>query len=209
MATNTRKGKKWQVQIRTVGHKPICATFGTKSEARIFANDRETRLDRGETVAYDDMTIAGLVQALKDETDEGRLLTAAYRTSLNHIDRLLGLKSVSGLSAKDLKDFAQARREGASSLGCYPEVAEIDGVKKGRHADLCAAPATLALDLIYIKNLLETGRALFNLGSAPRGGVTLFSDLGLAVVTGQRLSLGPWVQCRKWRRRFPVSCNAG
>lgn len=44
--------------------------------------------------------------------------------------------------------------------------------------------------------------------SVPGNGVTLLFGLGLAVVTGRRLSPRPWDQCRKWQRRFPVSCSA-
>ena len=45
-------------------------------------------------------------------------------------------------------------------------------------------------------------------GSVPGFGVTLIFGLGWAAVTGRRFSPGPWVKCRKWRRRFPVSCSA-
>lgn len=163
MATISRKGKKWQVQIRRAGHKAICRTFKLKSEAKTFATDIEAKLDQGEVVTYDDMTIAGLVKAIRDETDNGRLLTAAYRTSLNHIDRLLGLKWVSKLSAKDITDFARSRRDGSPELGNYPEVKEIDGATADQEKVILAAPATLSLDIMYIKNLLESGRTLFNL----------------------------------------------
>lgn len=163
MATISKKGKKWQVQIRRVGHKPICKTFKKRDEAKTFATHIEAKLDHGEVVTYDDMTVAGLVRAIRDETDGGRLLMAAYRTSLNHIDRLLGLKSVSKLSAKNIKDFAQARRDGAAAMGTYSETSEIDGANASRKAATLVAPATLSLDIMYLKNLLETGRALYNL----------------------------------------------
>ncbi len=163
MATISKKGKGWQVQIRRVGQKPICKSFKLKSDAKTFANDIEARLDRGEMISHNDMTVAGLVRALRDETQDGRLLTAAYRTSLNHIDRLLGLKWVSQLSAKDVKDFAQARREGLPELGGSLGSREVGEAKAERNAVTVVAPATLALDIMYLKNLLETGRALYNL----------------------------------------------
>jgi hypothetical protein len=45
------------------------------------------------------MTIAGLVAAYRERTDEGRSLKPSYRTSLNHFDELLGEKFVGALSA--------------------------------------------------------------------------------------------------------------
>jgi hypothetical protein len=146
MAAISKKGKGWQVQSRRIGHKPICKTCRKKSEAKTFATDIEARLDRGEVITYDDMTVAGLVRAVLDETDDGRLLTAAYRTSLNHIDRLLGLKWISKLLAKDIKDFAQARREGATALGASAGSMEAGGAKANQGAVI--APATLSLDIM-------------------------------------------------------------
>jgi integrase len=122
----------------------------------------EARLDRGETLTYDDMTIAGLVQAIRNEIDGGKLFTAADRTSLNHIDRPLGLKWVSKLSALDIKDFAQACRAGAASES-FPKGDEISPSSRNQTAEAAVAPATLSLDIMYLKNLLETGQALFRL----------------------------------------------
>jgi len=56
-----------------------------------------------------------------------------------------------------------------------------------------------------------TGRPGYHPGlmdCVPGTGVTLFFGLSSAAITGRRFPPGPWEQCRKSRRRFPVSCSA-
>jgi hypothetical protein len=79
------------------------------------------------------------------------------------IDRLLGLKWVSRLSAKDIKDFAQPRREGLPALGGSPGSLDAGEAHADRNAVTVVAPATLSPDIMHLKNLLETGRTLHNL----------------------------------------------
>jgi hypothetical protein len=50
VASISKKGKKWQVRIRRVGHDAIYRTFSKKADAKAFANDAEAKLDRKQTV---------------------------------------------------------------------------------------------------------------------------------------------------------------
>ena len=48
MATIRRRGATWQVQIRRHGHAPLSRTFRLKSDAELWARQKEAQLDRGE-----------------------------------------------------------------------------------------------------------------------------------------------------------------
>jgi integrase len=48
MATIRRRGIAWQVQVRRQGHPPLSRTFGLKSDAELWARQKEAQLDRGE-----------------------------------------------------------------------------------------------------------------------------------------------------------------
>src|SRR5262249_4063202 len=48
MATIRRRGSTWQVQIRRHGHPPLSRTFRLKSDAELWARQKEAQLDRGE-----------------------------------------------------------------------------------------------------------------------------------------------------------------
>jgi integrase len=48
MATIRRRGTRWQVQIRRHGHAPLSRTFRLRSDAELWARQKEAQLDRGE-----------------------------------------------------------------------------------------------------------------------------------------------------------------
>jgi integrase len=48
VATIRRRGSTWQVQIRRHDHWPLSRTFRLKSDAELWARQKETQLDRGE-----------------------------------------------------------------------------------------------------------------------------------------------------------------
>src|SRR5262245_18551609 len=48
MATIRRRGTAWQVQVRRQGHAPLSRTFRLKSDAELWARQKEGHLDRGE-----------------------------------------------------------------------------------------------------------------------------------------------------------------
>jgi hypothetical protein len=50
MATITKRGKRWRVQVRVKGHKPVGETFATQAEARRWATQVEGRMHAGEWV---------------------------------------------------------------------------------------------------------------------------------------------------------------
>jgi|SoiMethySBSTD1v2_1073268.scaffolds.fasta_scaffold756661_3 hypothetical protein len=47
MATIRKRGTKWQVQVRRVGHRSISASFNVLKDARAWAREREIEADRG------------------------------------------------------------------------------------------------------------------------------------------------------------------
>ena len=48
MATIRRRGRAWQVQVRRQGHPLLSRTFRLKSDAELWARQKEVQLDRGE-----------------------------------------------------------------------------------------------------------------------------------------------------------------
>jgi integrase len=136
MATLQKRGDRWRAMVRKQGHPPVSKTFSTKAMAERWARDVERDI---EARAFNDprqlerITVGDLITRARRE------LPAPGRTK----DSCLGLLT-RGLGEVRLSDLSKQR-----IMGYCRSRAETDG----------AGPATVAQDLIYLRGLLQTARA--------------------------------------------------
>ncbi len=136
MATFQKRGGKWRALVRKKGHPTQTKTFSTKGIAQRWAREIERDIDLGifqDPRQFADITLSDLVTRYRDETKEiGRTKDAC----LGMLDRELGAVRVSELTKARILTYAKRRTE--------------------KHR---AGPATLAQDFIYLRGLLDTARA--------------------------------------------------
>src|SRR5215217_6687403 len=70
MATITRRGTRWRVQVRCKGYKPVSKTFATQVEARRWAAKVEGRIHAGEWVELAEAKRTTLREALQRYLNE-------------------------------------------------------------------------------------------------------------------------------------------
>lgn len=58
VATISRDGKRWRVQIRRRGEKPVCASFETKARAQAWATQTEAEILAGKRGEFPNKTLA-------------------------------------------------------------------------------------------------------------------------------------------------------
>lgn len=134
VASFTKRGDRWRVQVRRRGHKPACKTFRTKREAQEWARDLEARIDKGTIVSPSKaITVADLIHAYRELRETARPIqdTANEHYMLQHLAEGLGDKRAHGLSAKDLVHYARDRRaQGAGPYTVLMEVSKLGTVWK-------------------------------------------------------------------------------
>ncbi len=140
MAAFQKRGDKWRALVRKKGHPPQSKTFATKGMAQRWAREVERDIDLGifkDPHRLADMTVADLVARYRAETKRiGRSKDAC----LGMIDRELGSVVLPELTKARILTYAKLRSE--------------------QHG---AGPATLAQDIIYLRGLLDTARAHWDL----------------------------------------------
>jgi len=137
MATISKRGDSWRVQIRRRGVKPITRTFRTKAEAARWALEWESRIETG-AVHYDPgrVTLAQMIEkyeALREDSGRPIAPTSNEWYQLRRFKERLGLIRVSEFSIDDLVAYCQERRrEGAGPATVDMDVSKIGTVL--RHA---------------------------------------------------------------------------
>jgi integrase len=70
MATIRKRGAKWQVQVRRVGHRPVSRSFHVLKDAEAWARQIEVQVDRsdlpGDPKILQRITLGGLVERYRD-----------------------------------------------------------------------------------------------------------------------------------------------
>jgi hypothetical protein len=87
MATIRKRGTKWQVQVRRVGHRSISASFNVLKDARAWARQRETEVDRGalapDAKCLRRLTLGELVERYRDTVSVAKRGHEVERIVLN------------------------------------------------------------------------------------------------------------------------------
>jgi hypothetical protein len=65
MATLTKRGKYWRVQVRRHGYPPQSKTFDTNAEAEAWARAAESEMDRGVIVSHAEAWRSTFAEALE------------------------------------------------------------------------------------------------------------------------------------------------
>ncbi len=136
MATLQKRGDRWRAMVRKQGHAPVTKTFSTKAMAERWAREVERDI---EARAFNDprqlerITVGDLIaRARREPPALGRTKDSCLRM----LTRGLGEVRLSELTKQRIVSYCRGR-------------AEVDG----------AGPATVAQDLIYLRGLLQTARA--------------------------------------------------
>jgi integrase len=136
MATITKRGKRYRVQVRRFGQNPVCGTFDTRKEAEAWARDIEHRIDRGQSIdAARRTTFADLVAAYREGVRTKRM-SRSKAQALDKIEKLLGQRRLAELKTAAFVEFCRTR--------------EAEG----------AGPATILQDFSYVRTVLVHGGAL-------------------------------------------------
>lgn len=136
MASILNVNGKWRALIRRKGHPSYCQTFPTKAQARAWALQVETELDKGkapsaESVFGRRLLVSDLIaeyrklreksRPIADDTNEHYMLKA--------LERHLGKHDAARLSPSDLVDYCEARKdEGAGPYTVNMDIGKLGTV---------------------------------------------------------------------------------
>lgn len=114
MASITKVGDRWRVQVRRSGHKSAAKTFDTRKEAEAWGRRVESGMDAGKPVVSEAMTVGELIAAYRRaRLDLGRPILPETNTHymLAHLDEDLGAVPVPDLTPQRLVKWARMRQE--------------------------------------------------------------------------------------------------
>lgn len=106
MASITKRGDKWRVQVRRRGHKPIYQTFTKKALAERWAREMESEVEAGKFVA-NDPDFGVLVQRYIDEVLPLKPMQRSHVGTMRRLRRQVAGVPVSSLSPQWMLEFAQ------------------------------------------------------------------------------------------------------
>lgn len=131
MASILPVGGKWRALIRRKGHKSICKTFRTKTEAQAWARRIESDLERGNPVTEERASVADMIDDYRKLRESARPIRddSTEHYMLNHLRDGLGTLQVSRATPQDLAGYCARRRdEGAGPYTCNMEVSKLGTV---------------------------------------------------------------------------------
>jgi integrase len=114
MASIRRRGAKWQVQVRRQGLRPLTRTFRLKSDAELWARQREAELDRGD-LPVDHRTLrslrlANLLERYRDTVTPKKRGAAQERYKLRVLlAHPIAQQSLERLSAAEVARYRDGR----------------------------------------------------------------------------------------------------
>jgi integrase len=136
MATFQKRGTKWRGIVRIKGATPISKSFPTKGEAQRWASRIEGDTEGQGTDTGLVMTVSDMIDRYLDELEIEKPPGRTKRANLEMIRRYLGHRRSNALKAEILVNFARDR-----SAYC--------------------SPATVQMDMVYLRGLLQTAKHLW------------------------------------------------
>ncbi|WP_242120425.1 tyrosine-type recombinase/integrase [Sphingomonas lacusdianchii] len=114
MATITKRGQRWSVQIRRKGHPAQSQTFATKSDAKAWAVMEEARIEGNEPATprrqLECLTLSMLIDRYLDEVTPTKLSEATERQRLRKLQRdPIGNVSLAELSSAHIALYRDQR----------------------------------------------------------------------------------------------------
>lgn len=116
MASITKRGQRWLVQIRRKGEQPHSRTFSVQADARAWATAEEARIDRAEPSAprklLEATTLGQLIDRYRIEVTPYKRSAATETARLRQLRRdALACRDLAALDSTDLADFRDRRLE--------------------------------------------------------------------------------------------------
>lgn len=137
MATVERRGKKWRALVRLKGHASASRTFNGRKAADDWARATEDAMRAGIALPGDSPTLSELIDRYGKELARlGKPLSATKRGNLKRWEESLGDREIGSLTGQDVLDHVASR-----------------GV----------SPATMAMEVGFLSEVLAAGRSLWNL----------------------------------------------
>jgi hypothetical protein len=110
MASIRRRGATWQVQVRRQGLRPLTRTFRLKTDAELWARQREAELDRGDLPvdhrALRSLSLSNLLERYRDTVTPRKRGAAQLRILLAHP---IAQQSLERLSAAEVAAYRDER----------------------------------------------------------------------------------------------------
>lgn len=114
MATITKRGQRWSVQIRRKGHPACSRTFSTKGDAKAWAIEEEARIERNDPPTQrrqlESVTLGMIITRYLDEVTPTKLSETTERQRLTKIQRdPIACISLAFLSSPDVAAYRDRR----------------------------------------------------------------------------------------------------
>jgi integrase len=132
VASITQVGSKWQARIRKPGYPSTSANFATQLEAKEWAAETETAMNKKKLAdkrAMKDLTVGKLVDEYFEKETPTKRYGDTKKSNLNRIKRMLGNVLLKKLSYDRLVSFVEDRaKEGAGGVTIGMDIAELAAV---------------------------------------------------------------------------------
>lgn len=112
MATLRKRGDKWQVQVRRLGHKPTSKSFRLRSDAEAWARQIESEVERGVFIDRSSAERTLLKDVLRRYGEHVAPKKVCYKSDLariKHLTRHLGGLSLATLGSHHLATYRDTR----------------------------------------------------------------------------------------------------
>lgn len=136
MAVIEKRGKKWRALVRLKGHPSASRSFHGKAAAEQWARATEDALRAGKGIPQASITLSDLIHRYTGEMARFKPLSATKRGNLRRWEESLGEREVATLTGQDVLDHV---------------------------ADRDISPATMAMELGFLAEVLAAGRALWGM----------------------------------------------
>ena len=184
MATFQKRADKWRAIVRKQGHRAVSKTFATKGAAQPWAREVERDMDRREwsdPKLLDGTTLGDLIDRYRKEIPgAGKTKTAC----LDMLERELGEVELGRFDKQRIVQFAQHRAK-----------------------DHGAGPATVGQDLIYLRGVLATAKAHWDIPVNVSAAEDARAVLASAALSGGRRSASGGRRRPSWTSCTPTGPN--
>ncbi|MBS0463588.1 MAG: site-specific integrase [Proteobacteria bacterium] len=136
MAVIERRGKKWRALVRLKGHPSASRTFHGRKAAEDWAKATEDALRGGKELPGASPKLGDLIERYTVEMKRFKPLSDTKKGNLRRWSESLGEREVATLTGQDLLDHVASRK---------------------------ISPATMAMEIGFLAEVLAAGRSLWNL----------------------------------------------
>ncbi len=144
MASFTKRGDRWRVQVRRKGCPSQCRTFATKAQGERWARQVETDIEGGAPpAAVSALKVDDFIEAYRRLREQARPISDASNEHymLKALSKGLGAKVVARMAPDDLVAYATMRREeGAGPYTINMDISKLGTVLRYGGASLRVTP---------------------------------------------------------------------